>query len=123
MARASSCPARSYRRAGRVTDSSRPGPPVQLGGSPGPWPLPAGEPLELGVQQPLFDQFVQVEFRRVPRHGDAFGRPVPADRFGLGGHEQIQLTADRVGQGGQTCHPIGEILGIHQPTLSKGHNP
>jgi len=79
--------------------------------------------LELGGQQPLFDQLVQVELRRVPRHGDAFGCPVPADRIRLGGHEQIQLTANRVGQGGQTGYPIGEILGIHQPTLSNGHNP
>jgi hypothetical protein len=79
--------------------------------------------LGLGVQQTLLDQFVQVKFRRVPWDGDAFGGPVSADRFGLGGHEQVQLTADRVGQGRQTGHSISKILRSHPTPSSKGHQP
>jgi hypothetical protein len=92
------------------------GPQVELGGPPGTRPGPAGEPAELGDEQPLVHQPVEMVLRGVPGHLDAVGRLVPAHRLVLGDDEPVEGTTDRVGQGPQAGDAMGErVVGGHAP--------
>ena len=83
---------------------------VELRGSPGPWPDPAGESAELHVEKTLVGEPLEVELRRVGRYVDRSGRLLAAHRVGLPRHEQVEPAADRVGERGDAGGVLGEVV-------------
>ena len=84
--------------------------PVELGRTPGARAGASGEPAELGDQQALVDEPVEVELRGVLGDLDTLGRLLAAHRPRLVGDEAVERAAYRVGEGRQRRHPTAEGL-------------
>ena len=97
-AAASSRAARSYWRAGRLTDSSPSARRYSFAGRPAPGPLTAGEPAELGGQQPVGDEPVEVERGNRPGDTHRRGGLVLADGVAPVDDEPVQGPSLRLGQ-------------------------
>lgn len=74
------------------------GAPVQLRRTARAGAAASGRAPELGLDQPLVGQLVQVELRRVSGHVGTRGGLVPAHRLGLRYDVEIQRPPGRLGQ-------------------------
>jgi hypothetical protein len=89
------------------------GAPVQLRRTSRTGPTPPGQPAELRDEQAVRDQLVQVELRRVPSDAGTGGRLVAADGIRLVDDVQVEVAANRLGEGCHPGHAAGEVVGSH----------
>ena len=102
-----------------MTVTWRAGAPVQLGRASRAGAPPPGQPPELGVEQALLDQLVQVELGGVAGQPGACRGLVPADRLGLRDDVEVQLPPRRLGERADAADLRGEV--VHPSHPSKRH--
>ena len=89
------------------------GPSIQLRRSPRAGTLTAGEPAELGGEQPVGDEPVEVERGHGPGHTHSGGGLVLADGVGPAADESVQGPSLRLGQGGHAGDLFFEVVAGH----------
>jgi hypothetical protein len=95
------------------------GAPVQLRRSSRAWPLTATESTELGGEQPVGDEAIEVERGDGPGHAERGGGLVLAHGRIPRDHELIQGPTLWLGQGRDTGDAVLEIVRSHRRPLSK----
>ena len=83
---------------------------VELRWAPSTRAGPSRQSPEVGLEQALLHQPVEVELRRVPGHADAGGRLVPADRITLAADVEVEVTSDGLDQRANPGHSRGKVV-------------
>src|SRR5439155_18931608 len=89
------------------------GPAVQLGGPPGPGPAPPRQAAEGRFQQPLLDEFIEMERGEGTRDPQRSRRLVPAHVAAPAGDVEIKTPPDRFMQRRDGCNLALELGSVH----------